>query len=249
MHLPVAARVYVGAVIVLGAAIVAGLLPSLQFLHPSLFAGLLALSVISSALKVDLPIGVGSSCISLSYAVDFTALLLLGPAPTVLIASASAWSQCTFRMKQRNPAYKTIFSMACLAVTVAATARVYSFLGGTYGQLASLQALMGAAMAYFLVNSAAVAAAFALANRRPVFEVWHDNFLWSVTSYVVGAVAAGIAVEVWQRIGQWEASLALLPLCLTYRTYRIYLIYLAAAAAAPPVAPLPLSPVTPLITK
>ena len=82
---------------------------------------------------------------------------------------------------------------------------------------------MGAAMAYFLVNSAAVAAAFALANRRPVFEVWHDNFLWSITSYVVGAVAAGIAVEVWQRIGQWEASLAFLPLCLSYRTYRIYL--------------------------
>ena len=223
MHLPVAARVYVGAVIVLGAAIVAGLLPSLQFPHPSLFAGLFALSVISSALKVDLPVGVGSSCISLSYAVDFTALLLLGPAPTVLIATASAWSQCSFRMKQRNPAYKTIFSMACLAVTVAATARVYTALGGTYGQLASLQALMGAAMAYFLVNSAAVAAAFALANRRPVFEVWHDNFLWSITSYVVGAVAAGIAVEVWQRIGQWEASLALLPLCLTYRTYHIYL--------------------------
>ena len=223
MHLPVAARVYVGAVIVLGAAIVAGLLPSLQFPHPSLFAGLFALSVISSALKVDLPVGVGSSCISLSYAVDFTALLLLGPAPTMLIATASAWSQCSFRMKQRNPAYKTIFSMACLAVTVAATARVYTVLGGTYGQLASLQALMGAAMAYFLVNSATVAAAFALANRRPVFEVWHDNFLWSITSYVVGAVAAGIAVEVWQRIGQWEASLALLPLCLTYRTYRIYL--------------------------
>ena len=223
MHLPVAARVYVGAVIMLGAALVAGLLPSLQFPHPSLFFGLLALSVISSALKVDLPVGVGSSCISLSYAVDFTALLLLGPAPTVLIATASAWSQCSFRMKQRNPAYKTIFSMACLAVTVAATARVYTVLGGTYGQLASLQALMGAAMAYFLVNSAMVAAAFALANRRPVFEVWHDNFLWSITSYVVGAVAAGIAVEVWQRIGQWEASLALLPLCLTYRTYHIYL--------------------------
>jgi diguanylate cyclase (GGDEF)-like protein/putative nucleotidyltransferase with HDIG domain len=223
MHLPVAARVYVGGMIALGAAIVVSLLPSLQFPHPGLFAGLLALSVMSSALKVDLPVGVGSSCISLSYAVDFTALLLLGPQPTVLIAIASGWTQCTFRMKQRNPAYKTIFSMACLAVTVAATARVYEILGGTYGQLASLQALTGAAMAYFLVNSAAVAAAFALANRRQMFQVWHDNFLWSITSYVVGAVAAGIAVEVWQRVGQWETSLAVLPLCLTYHTYRIYL--------------------------
>jgi diguanylate cyclase (GGDEF)-like protein/putative nucleotidyltransferase with HDIG domain len=223
MHLPLSARVYVVIMIAAGAAIVAGMIPALQFVHPGLFVSLLALSMISSALKVDLPIGVGSSCISLSYAVDFTALLLLGPAPAALIAVASAWTQCSFRMKQRNPAYKTIFSMACLAVTVAATARVYEALGGTYGQLTSLQALMGAAMTYFLVNSTAVAAAFALAKRLRVFQVWHDNFLWSITSYVVGAIAAGIAVEVWVRAGQWKTILAVLPLCLTYRTYRIYL--------------------------
>ena len=71
---------YVGAVIALGAA--RGCrngLPDVQFPRPALFVALLALSVISSALKVDMPVGVGSSCISLSYAVDFTALLLLGP--------------------------------------------------------------------------------------------------------------------------------------------------------------------------
>jgi diguanylate cyclase (GGDEF)-like protein/putative nucleotidyltransferase with HDIG domain len=223
MRLPLSARVYVCVMISLGAATVTSLMPSLAFPYPALFVSLLALSVISSALKVDLPVGVGSSCISLSYAVDFTALLLLGPAPAALIAMASAWAQCTFRMKQRNPAYKTIFSMACLVVTVAASASVYEALGGAYGRLASLQALIAAAMTYFLVNSAAVATAFALAGRLRVFHVWHDNFLFSITSYVVGAVAAGIAVEVWQRVGQWETSLAVLPLCLTYRTYRIYL--------------------------
>jgi diguanylate cyclase (GGDEF)-like protein/putative nucleotidyltransferase with HDIG domain len=222
-RLPVPARLYVGAMSAAGLAVMAILLPSLELPHPGLFAALLTLSVITSALKVDLPIGIGSSCISLSYAVDFTALLLLGPAPTVLIAVASAWTQCTFRMKQRNPAYKTLFSMACLAVTVFAASSVYSALGGIPGQLSSLQALVGAAMTYFLVNSTAVAAAFALSTRKRVFQVWHDNFLWSITSYVVGAVAAGIAVEVWQRIGHWETSLAVLPLCLTYRTYRIYL--------------------------
>ena len=223
MRLPLAARLYVAAMIAAGAAAVTMQLPSLQLPHPALFASLFALSVLTSALKVDLPIGVGSSCISLSYAADFTALLLLGPAPTVLIAVASAWTQCSFRMKQRNPAYKTLFSMACLAVTVVAASRAYEWLGGTYGQISSLQALVGASMAYFLVNSTAVAAAFALSTRRDVFQVWHDNFLWSITSYVVGAIAAGIVVEVWQRVGQWETSLAVLPLALTYRTYRIYL--------------------------
>ena len=59
----------------------ANALTSLQLPRPGLFAAFLVLSVISSVLKVDMPLGAGSSCISLSYAVDFTALLVLGPAP------------------------------------------------------------------------------------------------------------------------------------------------------------------------
>jgi diguanylate cyclase (GGDEF)-like protein/putative nucleotidyltransferase with HDIG domain len=222
---PVAGQIYVYAVIALGAVVMAIALSSLQISRPGLFAVLLVLSVISSALKVDMPLGVGSSCISLSYAVDFTALLLLGPAPTMLIAVPTAWSQCTFRMGERNPAYKTLFSMATLAVSVAAAGAMYSAVGGTYGELpaAPLQSLMAAAMVYFLVNSVAVAAAFALSTGRGVYRIWHDNFLWTISTYVIGAIAAGIAVEVFHRAGQWQAALAFIPLCLTYRTYRIYL--------------------------
>jgi diguanylate cyclase (GGDEF)-like protein/putative nucleotidyltransferase with HDIG domain len=213
------------AVIVLGAVLMANALSSLQLPRPGLFAAFLVLSVIVSALKVDMPLGAGSSCISLSYAVDFTALLLLGPAPTMLIAISSAWSQCTFRMSEPNPAYKTLFSMATLVVSVAAAGATYTFLGGSYGTLPSapLQPLLAAAMIYFLVNSLAVAAAFGLSTSRGVYRVWHDNFLWTISSYVVGAIAAGIAVELFHSTGQWRAALAFIPLGLTYRTYRIYL--------------------------
>jgi diguanylate cyclase (GGDEF)-like protein/putative nucleotidyltransferase with HDIG domain len=225
MRLPLVARLYVSVVIALGAAVAGGALMSVDFPRPGLFAALLALSVLSSALKVDLPLGVGSSCISLSYAVDFTALLMLGPGPTMLISMTSAWFQCTFRMNQPNPAYKTLFSMATLTLTVAASGATYRWLGGTYGAMpqAALQPLMAAAMTYFFVNSLAVATAFALATRRRIFNVWHDNFLWSITSYVVGGIAAGIAVEVLHQAGHWQTTLAFVPLCLTYRTYRIYL--------------------------
>jgi diguanylate cyclase (GGDEF)-like protein/putative nucleotidyltransferase with HDIG domain len=225
MRLPLIARLYVGLVIVLGAAVAGTALVSSEFPRPGLFLALLGLSVLSSVLKVDLPLGVGSSCISLSYAVDFTALLTLGPGPTILISMTSVWCQCTFRMNQANPAYKTLFSMATLALTVAAAGATYKSLGGTYGTLAPapLQPLMAAAMTYFMVNSLAVATAFALATRRRIFSVWHDNFLWSITSYVVGGIAAGIAVEVLYQAGHWQTTLAFIPLCLTYRTYRIYL--------------------------
>ncbi len=203
----------------------ANALSSLQLPRPGLFAAFLVLSVIVSALKVDMPLGAGGSCISLSYAVDFTALLLLGPAPTMLVAISSAWSQCTFRMSERNPAYKTLFSMATLVISVAAAGATYTSLGGSYGMLptSALQPLMAAAMIYFLVNSLAVAAAYGLSTRRGIYSVWHDNFLWTISSYVVGAIAAGIAVELFHSTGQWRTALAFIPLGLTYRTYRIYL--------------------------
>ena len=223
-HRLIGGQIYVYAVIALGAVVMASALSSLQFPEPGLFAALLVLSVISSALKVDMPLGAGGSCISLSYVVDFTALLLFGPGPAMLIAVTSGWSQCTMRMQERNPVYKTLFSMATLAVSVAAAGATYTWLGGTYGTLpaAPLQPLMAAAMIYFLVNSLAVAGAFALSSRRSAFRLWHDNFLWTVSSYVVGSIAAGIAVEVLRAAGQWQTLLALIPLCLTYRTYRIY---------------------------
>jgi diguanylate cyclase (GGDEF)-like protein/putative nucleotidyltransferase with HDIG domain len=222
---PLAGRVYVFAIIALGAVLMVSAWSSWQLDRPGLFAVLLVMSVISSALKVDMPLGAGSSCISLSYAVDFTALLLLGPAPTMLIAVASGWSQSTFRMSVPNPAYKTLFSMATLAASVAAAGVTYTGLGGTYGTLpqAPLQPLMAAALVYFLVNSLAVAAAFALSSGRNVLRIWHDSFLWTISSYVVGAIAAGIAVEVFHRTGEWHTALAFVPLGLTYRSYRIYL--------------------------
>ena len=44
------------------------------------------------------------STMSVSYAVDFASLLLLGANETMIVAAASAWSQCTFRMTGAQPA-------------------------------------------------------------------------------------------------------------------------------------------------
>src|SRR4029078_5903071 len=100
-------------------------------------------------------LGAGSSCISLSYAVDFTALLFLGPAPTMLIVMSSAWSQATFRMSERNPAYKTLFSMAALVISVAAAGATYAAFGGSYGRAPGgpLQAPMCGGVILFAVIS------------------------------------------------------------------------------------------------
>ena len=62
---PLAGRIYVFAMIALGAVVMAAALSSWELARPGVFAALLVMSVISSALKVDMPLGVGSSCMSL----------------------------------------------------------------------------------------------------------------------------------------------------------------------------------------
>src|SRR6187402_3506556 len=164
--LPLAARIYVLAIIAAGGAMLVAFFPTRFVGSPWLFASLLLLSSITSVFKVNLPLARRSSTMSVSYAVDFASLLLLGPNETMLVAAASAFSQCTFRIKERNPLHRTLFSMACLVVTVQAAGKAYIELGGHPGPgsvatLAATMPLVAAATVYFLFNTLTVATAIA----------------------------------------------------------------------------------------
>ena len=129
---------------------------------------------------------------SVSYAVDFAALLLLGADETMLVAAASAWSQCTFRTQSRSAPYRTLFSMASLVLTVKAAGWAYTLLGGTaagasFTLLSIPKPLVGAATTYFVCNTLLIATAIGLSTRQSIVRVWNENFLWSAPSYFVGA--------------------------------------------------------------
>jgi diguanylate cyclase (GGDEF)-like protein/putative nucleotidyltransferase with HDIG domain len=225
--LPLRARVFVCAVIAVGAAVLVSFFPWKTFASPGLFLTLLLLSSVTSVFKVTLPLARSGSTMSVSYAVDFASLLLLGPNETMIVAAASAWSQCTFRIKERNPAHRTLFSMACLVITVQAAGTVYILLGGVPGDfdIRTLpKPLVGAATTYFVINTATIATAIAWSTRQAVIKVWNENFLWSAPSYFVGAGAAAAAVSVLNFVSvRWLLPLAAAPLYLTYRSYKVYL--------------------------
>jgi diguanylate cyclase (GGDEF)-like protein/putative nucleotidyltransferase with HDIG domain len=225
--LPLAARVFVGAVLTAGFVILIFFAPH-SIANPLLFLALLCFSSLASALKVSLPLASSGSTMSVSYAVDFAALMLLGANETMIVAAASAWSQCTFRTQARSAPYRTLFSMASLVVTVKAAGLVYSWLGGPPpGAAISLihitKPLVGAATAYFACNTALIATAIALSTRQPLLRVWNENFLWSAPSYFVGAGAAAVAATIFQGGGYWFALLAAAPPYFIYRTYKVYM--------------------------
>ena len=165
---------------------------------------------------------------SVSYAVDFASLLLLGANETMLVAGTSAWSQCTFKTRARSAPFRTAFSMASLVLTVKAAGWVYTLLGGpppfaTYTFLTIPKPLVGAATAYFVFNTALVATAIGLTTKQSIWRVWNQNFLWSAPSYFFGAGAAAVAAAVVERGGYWMALLTAAPVYLIYRTYKVYM--------------------------
>src|SRR6476620_8638611 len=129
--LPIVARFFVGAVLAAGELTFARFAPH-EIANPVLFAVLISCSSLASALKVNLPLATSGSTMSVSYAVDFGALLLLGADETMIVAAASAYAQCTFRTQTRSAPYRTLYSMASLVLTVKAAGWAYTRLGGTY---------------------------------------------------------------------------------------------------------------------
>jgi signal transduction histidine kinase/CheY-like chemotaxis protein len=222
--LPRAARIYVSLVIVAGAACLVISFPR-TVPQPLLFATLAAFACVTSVWKVNLPIAVANgSTLSVSYAANLMALLLLGPSHAVLIAAAGAWTQCRYKAKAPYPGYRTVFSIAGAAITMAATGAVCVWLGGSL-PIASLPAakpLVGAIGTYFLINTGLVAGAIALSSNRTFADTWRREFFWSAASFIVAGTAGALAAVVVQRGDHWVAVMLVAPIYLTYRSYELF---------------------------
>jgi signal transduction histidine kinase/ActR/RegA family two-component response regulator len=222
---PGPAQIYVAVVIAIGAFAFATLFPH-SIPRPALFVSLLVVACVTSIWKVTLPIALSSgSTLSVSYAADLMALLLLGPQQAAVIAVAGVVAQCTVNVRQEYPLYRTVFSAAAEAITMAATGFVYGWLGGSTGSLAFVtlaKPLVGAIATYFCVNTGLVAGAIGLSTSRSVWHVWRDDFLWSGASFMVAASAGAVAAIVIDHGEMWQAVLMAAPVYVTYRTYQLF---------------------------
>jgi diguanylate cyclase (GGDEF)-like protein len=224
--LPLAARVYVLAVIGAGVLLAVWSLWSAlrgPLERPWWFIALLLASVIIHTVKIELT---GSaSTFSIGYAVSFASLLLIGVRGAIWIVMAGAWAQCSLNMKVRNPWYQTAFSVSVLALSMAAAGLALSVTGGAtvYGPAdIVIPSIMAASLAYFLTNSLLMATVIALTTARPAMQVWDHDFLWGAPNYFVGALVATVAVQSASRLGM--TSVVILA-ALGFLTFRIYFVY------------------------
>ncbi len=221
---PPAVRAYVSAVVAMGAVLVVVACAQGLTVEPTTFVGLIVISALTSAIKISLPLAGGGSSLSFSYVANFTSVLVLGTWPSVLVSAITGWSQCTFRMRARNPVYQTLFSMATLALSAAGAGLAHQLALPiiTHSWWTQIGAAAIAASAYFLINTSLVSLAVSLTSRESVGPVWQKNFLWSAPSYYIGAGLAVVIVELSQGGLQWWAVIFSVPVYLTYRSFRAY---------------------------
>src|SRR5215207_1354948 len=229
--LPLVARIYVLAVVAAGAWLAASAAAGLHLAHPTTFAAMLVLAVLTSIFKVSVPMPAPLNAqpltMSLAFAANFASLIILDGPSATLIAIVAAWSQTTFNtFRGKNPWHRTVFNMAALGVTMAATdvtLRGMAGHSGPWNLRADVLALGFAAVTYYVVNSAVVAGAIAAAGTQPFLRLWMRHVLSGWIAHVFGAAAAAVAVGTIDRSTYWFAPLGALSIGLGYRAYRTYI--------------------------
>ena len=135
---------------------------------------------------------------SVSYAVDFAVAAPLGPDETMVVAAASAFSQCHLNNKAsaarctaRSSAWPR-WSSRCRAPGSRSGCSAQP--AGPDPLTTMARPLVGAATVYFLLNTGLVADGDrAVVAASASATTWHTNFLWSAPSYFVGAGTAALA--------------------------------------------------------
>lgn len=225
--LPGAARVFVILTLALGAGSFLVILPYLRFDKVGLFIELLALALLTSTVKLPLPMMRSGSTMSLSFALNLASLLMLGTGPAMFIGMLSAWTQCTVRVRNlgHNALHRTLFSVATVELSILVAGTVFDVVraDATGFLLGIVRPLAPATIMYFFVNTVLVATAIALSTGQSLRLVWTNSFMWSAPSYFAAAVVAGATTGLAQLGGLSWSFLIAIPVYLTYRSYRSFI--------------------------
>ena len=225
--LPLRGRLYVALVTLAGAVVMAFGLLQADFLNqPGQFAALIAVASATAALDLTLPFTASGSAMSVASAVDFAALLLLGPHQAMLVAASSALAAARLNKKKApQPLHDTLFGMAVMVLTVQAAGLALGWLTepGTAATLATIgRPLLATATVYSLVSTGLLATALALSSNASIATTWKSGVINCAPGSFVGACTAALASALVTKTGYWIMPLGFAPIYLTYRTYKVY---------------------------
>src|SRR5580704_3281721 len=215
------AKIYVSAIVVIGAAFTITELAHWGTQDFVRFLCYFALAIMASRLKVSLP-GI-TGALSVLFIFILFAIVELSLPEALLIGCSAILMQCLWNYRQRPKWHQVLFNLGSMAITVVTAGAVYHSGLLIRGHLEPALRLMVTATAFFVMNTFPVAGAIALTERRSLRRVWRECYVWSFPYYLLGAIIVGAASAVNRHFGWQTASLGIPIVYLIYRSYYLYL--------------------------
>jgi diguanylate cyclase (GGDEF)-like protein/putative nucleotidyltransferase with HDIG domain len=190
---------------------------------------LTSLTILTGSFTVKIP-GVNSK-ISVADTFIFTNIILFGPeAGTMTAALDGLMGSMRIRDSGRRIEY-ALFNVGAMALSSYFAGTCFFFLIQR-GPLHKMPAVTGIeillplasmAMIHYLLNSGSVAAIVALDQRKGIYPIWRDNYLWTSITYFTGASVAGLIALKAASITPAVLGVITPILLIIYFTYRTYL--------------------------
>jgi diguanylate cyclase (GGDEF)-like protein/putative nucleotidyltransferase with HDIG domain len=215
------ARLFVGITASSGVVVLAFALAHWQSQDLTRFACYLAVAILASGLKVQLP-GIDGT-MSVNFLFILLGVLELSLPETLVIGCTASLVQSVWQSRNRLDPVKVVFNVAGMMANASSlTYMTYHWLAARAGSNKPIL-LMVAALVFFFANTVPISFVIAMTEGKSSRKVWSECYFWSFPYYLVGAAAVGL-VGVINRSAGWETSLLVLPLIYwVYRSYRLYL--------------------------
>ncbi|HTZ81988.1 MAG TPA: HD domain-containing phosphohydrolase [Candidatus Acidoferrales bacterium] len=185
------------------------------------FVCYLAVALLASGLKVQLP-GIDGT-MSVNFLFILLGVLELSLPETLVIGCTATLVQSVWQARKRLDPVKVLFNVAGMMANASClTYLTYHWLLQRFGANKPIL-LMVAALVFFFANTMPISVVIAMTEGKSTRRIWSECYFWSFPYYLVGAAAVGLVGIVNGSAG-WQTSLLVLPLIYwVYRSYRLYL--------------------------
>jgi diguanylate cyclase (GGDEF)-like protein/putative nucleotidyltransferase with HDIG domain len=219
--LSIQTKLFVGLTACTGVVVLGYALAHWQSQDLTRFLCYLAVAVLASGLKVQLP-GIDGT-MSVNFLFILLGVMELSLAETLVIGCTATLVQSVWQARNRLDPVKVLFNVAGMMANASAlTYLAYHSLTARFASNKPIL-LMVAALVFFFANTLPISVVIALTEGKSSRKVWSECYFWSFPYYLVGAAAVGL-VGIVNRTAGWQTSLLVLPLIYwVYRSYRLYL--------------------------
>ena len=186
------------------------------------FSILVLAAMLASVLRTEGRAARVWTTVPLSFVIDFTALLLLGPQAMIAVAAAGVVVRGLAHPRRPRPLRNGMVNAAVTLAAALAAGWVHRFGGGTVARFAWPEQAVPIALAvvaYCAVKSISFNVLLRLVTRQPIDSAWPVHLIRAVPGFVIGAAVA-VAMATLMEYRVWEVALvAAVPVIFAYHTY------------------------------